>query len=94
VNGRLDVTWLEAVSVARLTDRQAKLMWMVAQGMTDKEIASTLDVAVSTVKNTMVMIYEKLEARNRAQAVYRFATIADNEGVALWYSLLPLPRLY
>jgi DNA-binding CsgD family transcriptional regulator len=57
-------------------------MWMVAQGMTDKEIAAILGIAVSTVKNTMRMIYEKLEARNRAQAVYRFSTIADNEGVA------------
>jgi DNA-binding CsgD family transcriptional regulator len=72
VDGKLDVTRLEAVSVARLTDRQAKLMWMVAQGMTDKEIAAILGLAVSTVKNTMPMIYEKLEARNRAQAVYRF----------------------
>jgi DNA-binding CsgD family transcriptional regulator len=80
--------------MAKLTDRQTKLMWMVAQGMTDKEIAAILCLAVSTVKNTMRMIYEKLEARNRAQAVYRFATIADNEGVALWYSLLPLLRLY
>jgi DNA-binding CsgD family transcriptional regulator len=55
-----------------LTEKQARLMWMVAQGMTDKEIASTECLAVSTVKNTMVAIYEKLEARNRAHAVYRF----------------------
>jgi DNA-binding CsgD family transcriptional regulator len=57
-------------------------MWMVAQGMTDKEIAFILGIAVSTVKNTMRMIYEKLEARNRAHAVYRFSTVASNEGVA------------
>jgi DNA-binding CsgD family transcriptional regulator len=69
--------------MAKLTFRQAKLMWMVAQGMTDKEIAVILGIAVSTVKNTMRMIYEKLEARNRAQAVYRFTTIAGNEGVVL-----------
>ena len=47
-------------------------MWMVAEGMTDKEIAAHVGVALSTVKNTMVAIYEKLEARNRAHAVYRF----------------------
>jgi DNA-binding NarL/FixJ family response regulator len=45
---------------------------MVAEGMTNKEIAAVLDIALSTVKNTMVMVYEKLEARNRAEAVYRF----------------------
>lgn len=58
--------------MASLTGRQAKLMWMVAEGMTNKEIAAVLDIALSTVKNTMVMVYEKLEARNRAEAVYRF----------------------
>ena len=55
-----------------LTIKQTKLMWMVAGGMTDKEIAATEGVALSTVKNTMVTIYDKLEARNRAHAVYRF----------------------
>lgn len=76
----LDTIQSEAPRMARLTGRQSKLIWMVAQGMTDKEIAATLGIAVSTVKNTMVMIYEKLEARNRAQAVYRFASIASSEG--------------
>jgi DNA-binding NarL/FixJ family response regulator len=76
----LDIIKSEAPTMMRLTDRQNKLLWMVADGMTDKEIAAALGIAVSTVKNTMVKIYEKLEARNRAQAVYRFASIAGNGG--------------
>ncbi len=45
---------------------------MVTKGMTDKKIAATPGIALSTVKNTMAMIYDKLDARNRAHAVYRF----------------------
>jgi len=44
-------------------------MDMVCQGRYDKEIALARGRAVSTVKNTMGTIYEKLGARNRAHAV-------------------------
>jgi DNA-binding CsgD family transcriptional regulator len=62
----------EVRSVIELTLKQKKLMWMLAEGMTDKEIAASEGVALSTVKNTMVAIYDKLDAKNRAHAVYRF----------------------
>ncbi len=63
--------------MTKLTDKQCRMMQMVIDGMTDKEIAAQRGLAVSTVKNTMVVIYEKLQARNRAQAVYRYCF--DNE---------------
>jgi DNA-binding NarL/FixJ family response regulator len=58
--------------MAKLTNGQTKIMWMVVEGMTDKEIATEQGRAVSTIKNTMVAIYSKLNAKNRAHAVYRF----------------------
>jgi len=56
----------------RLSCRQARIMEMTACGMQNKEIAAELGMAESTVKNTMAAIYERLEARNRAHAVYRY----------------------
>lgn len=55
-----------------LAPRQTQIIEMVSRGMTDKEVATALGIAVSTVKNTMVTIYEKLGAKNRAEAVYKW----------------------
>lgn len=52
-----------------LSERQLSIMRMVASGMTDKEIGGKLGISAQTVKNTLIVIYEKLEARNRANAV-------------------------
>jgi len=54
--------------VADLTPKQRDILTMVGDGYTDKEIARTLERSVSTIKNTMVIIYDKLKVRNRAQA--------------------------
>jgi len=53
----------------KLTANEVEIMDMVCNGCTDKEIARTREKAVSTVKNTMVRIREKLDARNRGHAV-------------------------
>jgi DNA-binding NarL/FixJ family response regulator len=71
---------VEETYMDRLSPGQTKLMWMVIEGMTDKEIAATRGVALSTVKNSMVVIYDKLEAKNRAHAVYRFCFDGEREG--------------
>ncbi len=65
----------------RLTNGQTRLMWMVTEGMTDKEIAARQGVALSTIKNTMVVIYDKLQARNRAHAVYRFCFDGEEQRI-------------
>ena len=41
---------------------------MVADGLTDKQIAARLQIARSTVSNTVSVILLKLGAANRAQA--------------------------
>lgn len=55
--------------MAILTQNERKIMEMVADGFLNKEIAIATGKAPSTVKNTLVLIYEKLGAKNRAQAV-------------------------
>ncbi len=53
---------------ARLTQREQEVLRLVAQGKSNKEIASALDIAENTVKNHLKNILEKLHLENRVQA--------------------------
>jgi len=55
-----------------LTERQNQIMNIVCSGLENKEIANRLQVAESTIRNTRVSIYERLEAKNASEAVYKF----------------------
>jgi non-specific serine/threonine protein kinase len=55
-------------SVADLTAAEARVLRLLAAGRTTKEIAAELSVAVSTVDRHITHIYQKLGARNRAEA--------------------------
>jgi transcriptional regulator EpsA len=55
-----------------LSDREAEIMKWVAQGKTNGEIGSILNVSSFTVKNHMQRIFKKLDVFNRAQAVSTF----------------------
>jgi DNA-binding NarL/FixJ family response regulator len=52
-----------------LSDRETEMLTLMAQGLTDKEIASRLTIAESTAKNHVANILRKLDAANRTQAV-------------------------
>jgi DNA-binding NarL/FixJ family response regulator len=55
--------------VNRLTCRQRQLMGLVAKGMTNKEIASSLQLSQFTVKNHIRRVMTHLRAGSRHQAV-------------------------
>ena len=55
-----------------LTPREREVLTMVAQGYTNKEIASVLEITVKTVESHKSNAMEKLEIRSRAELV-RFA---------------------
>jgi DNA-binding NarL/FixJ family response regulator len=57
----------DAVDV--LTARELEILRLLAQGMSNDEIASTLTVEVTTVKSHIVRILPKLGVRSRLQAV-------------------------
>src|SRR3954468_2472626 len=60
--------------VERLNDREMTLLRMLVDGKSNKEIASELDLAESTVKNNLSLLFQKLGARDRTQAaVYAIA---------------------
>ena len=56
----------------QLTNRENQILKLIADGLTNREIASALLISESTVENHIHHIYEKLEISNRAKAVAHF----------------------
>jgi LuxR family maltose regulon positive regulatory protein len=54
-----------------LSPRELEVLELVAQGLTNKEIAERLVIAPSTVKRHTMNIYNKLGVNNRAEATAR-----------------------
>ena len=54
--------------ILHLTDREVDLLRLVARGMSNKEIATELHLAESTVKNRLSVLFEKLDVKDRTQA--------------------------
>jgi DNA-binding NarL/FixJ family response regulator len=50
-----------------LTEREAELVSLVAEGLNNKEIANKLFLSEGTVRNAITTILEKLELRDRTQ---------------------------
>ncbi|HEX7555628.1 MAG TPA: response regulator transcription factor, partial [Leptolinea sp.] len=51
-----------------LTDREREVLDLLAQGMTNKEIAESLFISTNTVKRHLKAIFEKLEIHTRSAA--------------------------
>ncbi len=62
-----------------LTEREAQVLALIAQGLSNNEIASQLYVAEATVKTHVNRIFAKTQSRDRAQA----AAYAHTHGLAV-----------
>jgi DNA-binding NarL/FixJ family response regulator len=56
---------------SRLTDREAEILALLADGRTNAEIARELSVSLKTVQNHVSRILVKLQVRDRTQAAFR-----------------------
>jgi DNA-binding NarL/FixJ family response regulator len=56
----------------QLTHQEQKIVLLVAQGLTNKEIAQRLGSSPCTVRNQVQVIIRKLELKNRIQVAYLF----------------------
>lgn len=56
-------------NVPTITEQQKQLLQMVADGLTNKEIAAQLFVTDRTVKTYLTELYEIFQVNNRAQAI-------------------------
>ena len=57
----------ENTALEQLTERERDIARLVAQGLTNKEIAAQLFLSEGTVRNNIVVIMEKLNVSNRTQ---------------------------
>lgn len=58
-------------ALAGLTERETDIVELIAQGLSNKEIAEQLFLSVGTVRNMLSIILDKLEIRDRTQlAIY------------------------
>lgn len=61
----------DRIKLAGLTDRERDIVELVAQGLSNKEIADQLFLSAGTVRNMLSIILDKLELRDRTQlAIY------------------------
>jgi len=65
----------EEVEPMALTVREREVLGLLASGCSNREIASTLFVSLPTVKTHLAHIYDKLDARNRNEALGRAMTL-------------------
>lgn len=54
-----------------LSEREMEVLQLLADGRSTPEIATTMFISQKTVKNHLASIYEKIDARDRTQAVIR-----------------------
>lgn len=66
---KLDSAHSPATNCGRLTHRQVQLMNLVADGLSNKEIASSLNLSQFTVKNHLRRVMRQVEATSRYDAV-------------------------
>ena len=67
MTGRLAVVSARAPITEPLTDKEERILELIAECMTNKQIAQTLSLAEGTIKNYISRIMEKLHANTRTE---------------------------
>ncbi len=63
------MTGVSAESI--ITRREEEVLQLIAEGLSTTEVAGQLFISVKTVKNHLASVYQKLDSRDRTQAVVR-----------------------
>jgi DNA-binding NarL/FixJ family response regulator len=60
-----------AAAFPELTEREREVLTLIAQGVSNKDIAERLFISAKTVSNHITNIFSKLQVADRAQAIIR-----------------------
>ncbi len=63
-----DYPWFPSLEVPELTKREAQVLRLLVDGLSNKEIAKNLSISPETVKDYLQNIYHKLEVNDRLAA--------------------------
>lgn len=63
----------------RLTARELEILDLIAQGLTNQQVASRLTLTLQTVKNHVHRLLSKMEVRSRAEAVTVYLAKQDGQ---------------
>jgi DNA-binding NarL/FixJ family response regulator len=61
-----------SADIQNLSAQERRVLALVAEGQTNKEIAEKMDLRENTVKNYLVSVFEKLHVKRRSQAAAIF----------------------
>jgi len=65
-----------AIRSLGLTPRECQILQRLASGQSNKELARELHISPNTVKTHIARVYEKLEVRNRVEAIEKARWLA------------------
>jgi DNA-binding NarL/FixJ family response regulator len=71
----VDTDVADVSGVARLTARERDVLRLIAEGMTDRDIAAALTISARTVETHVSSVLRKLGVRNRAEAAELYASL-------------------
>jgi DNA-binding NarL/FixJ family response regulator len=66
----------EDSTMPQLTVREGEVLRMIADGLTDREMAAALRISIRTAETHVSNVLHKLGARNRAEAARRYRELA------------------
>ena len=83
-----------ALDPLNLTPRQGQVLQLLSLGMSNKEIARTLQIAESTTKIHTSMLMRALGVRNRTEAAFKAGKILNSAGLSATANFTepPMPR--
>ena len=65
--------------IRALSPQEHRVLELVAEGRTNKEIGESLSLSGNTVKNYLANVFDKLKVRRRSQAAALFIQSAQDE---------------
>ncbi len=76
----LDVRSLRQDPIEQLSPRERTLLEALSKGLTNRELAHELEISINTVKFHLSNVFEKISAKNRAQAMAFYYASRESRG--------------